>query len=144
MSITNSQIYNNRITGILFEYSNDNLLVSGNTLFGTPSGLSAMDDQYAGIELRGQNNLVVDNTVFDSTWYGILNRGANSVIEGNSIYNCTKGIDAGGGTSNEDRVVVHNNTVFDNTNVGIEVSARVLVADNLVYGHTAWGAGDCC
>jgi parallel beta-helix repeat protein len=124
LTLTHSDIYGNYYAGLYLGSSNENALLSDNR-FHHQVG--------TGIHVEASGSTITGNTVFNQE-RGISVSNASGTILGNDVYNNSYGI-GGYGDQAGNLLVIRDNTVHDNVNVGIGTGGGVLITGNTVYGR---------
>jgi PGF-pre-PGF domain-containing protein len=109
----------------------DNHVISGNRIFNVTSMQKAYE---TGIDLQGNNALIENNIVHDNVNHGIHVRGNNNTIVGNKVFNHYQSYDPSGVMVNGMNNTIHNNTLYDNQQNLLLSSCRgCTVSHNLIY-----------
>ncbi|HYV35271.1 MAG TPA: IPT/TIG domain-containing protein [Gemmataceae bacterium] len=141
LTVSNCTINGNATNGIFLDQSNNNAVLTGNTIFGDLAANGAK--QTNGITLSTNYNTISGNNVFDHGGNGIADSGLGFTINGNSVFGNATGILASLTTTNllSDRITVSNNIVRNNTTFGISAQGTIFLVggDAVVTGNTVTG-----
>lgn len=113
VTISNSDIFGNRVHGVYFDQGNTDVAITGNQIH---NQIGYFDS--AGIYLVQANR---------------------STIDDNHIFGNNQGMFVSAQGAAADGVVISQNTVRDNTRTGIDARGQTLVSLNTVFGHLAAG-----
>ncbi len=154
VKITGNLIFENDGAGIELGPTNDNALITGNTLFGRADDNNVANSNYAndqnyGIQTAGLNATIRGNTIYQvvaansSTTYsagiGIDVNGGFALVENNTVRNYSTGISSSIYGTVAGQTVIRGNDVSLN-NSGITASlGRVLITENTVHDNTSSG-----
>ena len=141
VTLSNNTIYANSNAGVDFETGNDNLIATGNTVYGVPGGVST-DNQTFGFYLPASGATLSLNQIHDNNNYGIYLNAASGLIANNLVFNNSQGIYAVNNSSlTSSQIVIDSNTVRNNSQFGITAissinsSLNVLVKNNTAFGQ---------
>ncbi len=137
-ALENSTLFANYSCGIDLESGNTQTTISGNTVYGVPSGPSAQQ-QSIGIYIADSYVTISGNTVYHDGSIGIEATSAlNDTISNNTVYANPTGIysySSYNSTLSNDILVI-GNIVHDNTSAGINGYDSVITS-NQVYNQVA-------
>ncbi len=136
LTVSNSTLYANQFAGVQILSGNHHAQLLNNTVFGIREGV-ANDRQSMGLQADGDDVVIVGNTLYDAENTAIQAIGARASILRNHVYSNPRGIFVGSGFSYSPELlsVVRDNRIHDN-GTGVLATVNVLVAGNLVYGHS--------
>ena len=123
-TVSSNVIYNNYVTGLIFEYSNDSTIIS-NSIF---------NNQANGVELTESNtNLVKENSIFENG--NIISQYYYKIGSINAALGSGIAVDPSDGN------YILNNTIYGNTLYGIWIlgSGYTLISGNVIFDHPSYG-----
>ena len=130
LSADSNEIYGNFAAGISLDFSNDDAVLSNNRIH----------DQivYFAPGIFGRRSSCPNHVQYRPQHFRSarpLSRGTAIMATGNDISGANVGIQVGVGGGPENLIIVQDNTVHDNSRVGIQASDNVLIKENRVFGQ---------
>ena len=137
VKITNSRVYDNTQEEIWLEATNDNVTVTGSTLFDT---VNSGNTNYAAIHLAGNTTLVENNEIYRQGT-GMWLAGKANTVRGNRVHDNTPGAGIYLGVTGDTGSTVTNNVLWGNLD-GIDIQSSgttTIVENNQVYSSSRYG-----
>ncbi|MCX5661643.1 MAG: right-handed parallel beta-helix repeat-containing protein [Planctomycetota bacterium] len=134
LTISNSRLFNNGAAGAILDSTSSATTLINNIVSGNPAGNASSTLQGIGIQARGNDTHIVNNTVANTGFIGIDVGGQRAIVSGNAVSNTQQGIVDNSGSPNSTVVnTISNNVVHDTTSTGLRGGLYTLVTGNTVY-----------
>ncbi|MCC6511986.1 MAG: right-handed parallel beta-helix repeat-containing protein, partial [Pirellulaceae bacterium] len=137
VTIRDSRIYNNAISGVSIDTGNDGLQLVNNQFSGIGAAGSATIQSTHAV-IAGANALVADNLIVDGSNYGLRVSGGGTRVTRNQVFNNTTGIIVASADGTQPTIRVTENMVSGNYDYGMDVSgANVIVENNQITNNVS-------